>query len=105
MMQRALEGDCEPIFYMGVPVGYVRKYDTRLQIEMARALMPAVFKTPGTALAVQIRDNRSLFIMDSETLAELQQIRREQTLADRAKLARATELPDSSAPTAPAQNP
>jgi hypothetical protein len=21
--QRALEGDCEPVYYMGVPVGYV----------------------------------------------------------------------------------
>jgi hypothetical protein len=35
--QRALEGDLEPVYYMGVPVDYMRKFDTRLQIEMLRA--------------------------------------------------------------------
>src|SRR5262245_14159935 len=35
--QRALEGDLEPIYYMGVVVGYIRKFDTKLQIEMLRA--------------------------------------------------------------------
>jgi hypothetical protein len=35
--QRALEGDLEPVYYMGVPVDYVRKFDSRLQVEMLRA--------------------------------------------------------------------
>lgn len=45
--QRAIEGDCEPIMFMGVPVAYVRKFDSKLQIEMLRAYRPERFKTPG----------------------------------------------------------
>lgn len=76
MMQRALEGDCEPILYMGVPVAWVKKFDSRLQIEMARALMPQEFKTPGSAPIV-LNDNRSVFVMDAATLSELQQLRKD----------------------------
>ncbi len=50
--QRALEGDCEPIFYMGKPVGYVRKFDSRLQIELLRAYKPEIFKTPGANINI-----------------------------------------------------
>ncbi len=39
-MQRAVEGDCEPVYWQGIKVGHVRKFDSRLQIEMLRALMP-----------------------------------------------------------------
>lgn len=45
--QRAVEGDLEPIHYMGVVVDYVRKFDSKLQIELLRAKRPEVFKTPG----------------------------------------------------------
>ena len=45
--QRAVEGDLEPIHYMGVVVDYVRKFDSKLQIEMLRARRPETFKTPG----------------------------------------------------------
>lgn len=38
--QRALEGDCEPVFYMGVRVRYVRKFDGRLHIELLRDPSP-----------------------------------------------------------------
>jgi len=37
-MQRSLEGDVEPIYWQGIVVGYIRKFDSRLQIEMLRAL-------------------------------------------------------------------
>ena len=50
--QRALEGDCEPILYMGLTVGYVRKYDSRLQIEMLRAHKPDTFKTAGVQVNI-----------------------------------------------------
>src|SRR5207244_2062281 len=38
--QRAIEGDCEPVFWQGIEVGHIRKFDSRLQIEMLRAHMP-----------------------------------------------------------------
>jgi hypothetical protein len=43
----ALEGTVEPIYWQGIRCGSVRKYDNRLRIEMLRAHMPRVFKTPG----------------------------------------------------------
>jgi len=33
-MQRCLEGDVEPIYWQGIVVDHVRKFDSRLQIEM-----------------------------------------------------------------------
>jgi hypothetical protein len=38
--QRCLEGDLEPIYWQGRLVDHVRKFDSRLQIEMLRAWMP-----------------------------------------------------------------
>ena len=43
----AIEGDCRPVFQQGVCVGYIREYDSRMRIEMLRALRPHQFKTPG----------------------------------------------------------
>jgi hypothetical protein len=43
--QRALEGDVEPIVYMGVIVGHIRKFDSRLQIELLRAYRSDKFKS------------------------------------------------------------
>lgn len=60
--KRALEGDCEPIFWQGIPVGHVKKYDGRLQIEMLRAHKPDRFKTPGTQPA--IINNQNTFVVD-----------------------------------------
>jgi hypothetical protein len=45
--QRALEGDIEPVFYMGVPVAYIRKFSDKLQIEMLRAYKPDRYKNAG----------------------------------------------------------
>jgi hypothetical protein len=42
----------EPIFYMGIIVGYVRKYDSKLQIEMLRAYKPDTFKTAGVQVNI-----------------------------------------------------
>src|SRR5947207_10896867 len=33
-MQRCLEGNVEPIYWQGIVVGHIRKFDSRLQIEM-----------------------------------------------------------------------
>lgn len=62
--QRALEGDVEPIVYMGVIVGYVRKFDSKLQIEMLRAYRPDKFKTLGTN--VNIGTKGDVFVLAEE---------------------------------------
>jgi hypothetical protein len=73
--QRALEGDVEPVFHLGVPVAYVRKFDTRLQIELLRAYRPDKFKTPGTQ--VNIGTKGDIFVLTEEQRHELQRINRE----------------------------
>ena len=40
---------------MGVPVSYIREYDSKLQIEMLRACRPDRFKTAGVNRG--LRDN------------------------------------------------
>ena len=82
-MQRALEGDLEPVFWQGVEVGHVRKFGSRLQIEMARAHMPDKFKTPGQAL-VNIETGDKILVMDEPTRAKLIDRRREKLLAAKA---------------------
>jgi hypothetical protein len=73
--QRALEGDVEPIVYMGVVVGHVRKFDSRLQVELLRAYRPSNFKTPGTQ--VNIGTKGDVFVLSEEQRHELQRINRE----------------------------
>lgn len=74
--RRALEGDCEPIFWQGIPVGHVKKYDGRLQIEMLRAHKPTQFKTPGSGAGVVLNDNRT-FVVDGPTAELLLNARQE----------------------------
>jgi hypothetical protein len=91
MMQRALEGDIEPIYWQGVKVDHVRRFDSRLQIEMARAHMPDKFKTPGQAL-VNIETGDKILVMDEATRAKLIDRRREKLLGFKAAR-EAKELP------------
>ena len=44
--QRALEGDIEPVYYMGRPVGYIREFSHKLQIEMLRRGVPIGSRLP-----------------------------------------------------------
>jgi hypothetical protein len=81
--QRALEGDVEPVHYMGVPVGYVRKFDSKLQIEMLRAYRPDRFKTPGTQVNIGTRGD--IFVLTEDQRHELQRINREWLLSSSAK--------------------
>jgi hypothetical protein len=73
--QRAVEGDLEPIVYMGVVTGYVRKFDSKLIIEMLRAHRPATFKTPGTNVNVAAKGD--VFVLTEEQRHELQAIHRQ----------------------------
>jgi hypothetical protein len=68
-----------PVFFQGKVVAHVRKYDSRLQIEMLRAHMPKVFKTPGAKVAInnagQITNNT--MIVDAEERNRLITLRQE----------------------------
>jgi hypothetical protein len=73
--QRCVEGDLEPVHYMGDVVGYVRKFSDKLQIEMLRAYRPDRFKTPGTQLNIGTKGD--VFILTEEQRHELQRVNRE----------------------------
>jgi hypothetical protein len=72
--QRALEGDVEPIVYMGVVVGHIRKFDSKLQIEMLRAYRPDRFKTPGVNLNIGVKGD--VFVLTEEQRMEMQAVNR-----------------------------
>ena len=97
--QRALEGDVEPIVYMGVVVGHVRKYDSKLQIELLRAYRPDKFKTPGTQ--VNIGTKGDVFVLTEEQRHELQRINRARIESEQRALA--LSAPAVSAPAAGAR--
>ena len=75
--RRALEGDCEPIFWQGIQVGHVRKFDGRLQVEMLRAHMPSKFKTPGSGQPLVSGNNNQVLIITPEQRDELVRQRQE----------------------------
>lgn len=77
--QRTIEGDCEPVFWQGIEVGHIRKFDSRLQIEMLRAHMPDKFKTPGTG--AQISTTGDVLVLTEEARAKLMQANRERIMA------------------------
>jgi hypothetical protein len=70
-----LEGDLEPIMYMGEPVAYIRKFSDKLQIEMLRAWKPDRFKSPATN--VNIAAKNDVFVLTEEQRHELMRINRE----------------------------
>jgi hypothetical protein len=76
VFQRCLEGDIEPVFYMGEPVAYIRKFDSKIQIEMLRALRPDKFKTPGTNINMGVKGD--IFVLTEEQRRELQDENRRQ---------------------------
>jgi hypothetical protein len=74
----ALEGNLEPVYWQGKIVGHIRKYDSRMQIELLRAHMPHLFKTPGSHAPVISGDNNNKgMIMTAERQDELIRLRRE----------------------------
>lgn len=76
VMQRALEGDLEPVYWQGVVVDHVRKFSDRLQIELLRAHMPNTFKTPGVHGGVNVHTGDQILVMDEETRAKIIEARR-----------------------------
>jgi len=77
--QRTLEGDIEPIYWQGIVVGHVRKFDSKLQIEMLRVHMPEKFKTPGQSGPTIHGDN--VFVITEEMRAKLMEANPERIMA------------------------
>jgi len=78
--QRCL-GDIEPIYWQGIVVGHVRKFDTRLQIEMLKGrTRRATFKTLGQA-PVNVSTGDKILVMDEATRAKLIEKRRQALMA------------------------
>jgi hypothetical protein len=90
----ALEGELEPVYFQGKIVGHTRKFDSRLAIELLRAHMPDVFKTPGSrhAAANVNAPGASGIVMTPEVQAELMAMRQESLRAIEEKKARAIEV-------------
>ncbi len=76
-MRSALEGDLEPVFWQGIQVGHIKKFDNRLRIELLRAHLPTKFKTPGAHSALVSGDGNNVLVIDAATRAELVALRRE----------------------------
>jgi hypothetical protein len=94
VFQRCLEGDLEPIMYMGAPVAYIRKFDSKLQIELLRAWKPDRFKPAGVNVNVGTRDD--VFVLSEEQRHELRKINREWLLTSPLQESRSgTEQPQS----------
>jgi hypothetical protein len=51
-IKAVIEGEPEPVYFQGKIVGHTGKFDSRLAIELLRAHMPDVFKTPGSKVAI-----------------------------------------------------
>ncbi len=64
---------------MGEPVGYIRKFSDKLQIELLRAWRPDRFKTPGTQVNVATRGD--VFLLTEAQRAELRAINRQWLLS------------------------
>jgi hypothetical protein len=74
----AIEGNVEPVYWQGKIVGEVRRYDSRLQIEMLRAHMPDKFKTPGAKVPINSGNSLNVgIVMGEKEIAEIQAARRE----------------------------
>jgi hypothetical protein len=79
--QAALHGELQPVYWQGQIVGHIKKYDSRLRIEMLRAHMPHLFKTPGShAPVISGGNNNKAMIMTAERQDELIR-QRQETLA------------------------
>lgn len=91
--QRSLEGDVEPVWYMGVPVAYIRKFDSKLQIELLRAWKPDRFKTAGVNVNVGTRGD--VFVLTEDQRHELRSINRQFLLESPVIDAEFEKLPDS----------
>ena len=82
VFQRCLEGDLEPIMFMGNPVGYIRKFSDKLQIEMLWALKSLAASSHGDQRQHRGSEERHFFVLTEEQRHELMRINREYLMTD-----------------------
>jgi hypothetical protein len=58
----------------------VRKFDSRLQIEMLRALKPETFRTPGVHGGVNVHTGDQVLVLDEATRMKIIEARRKARL-------------------------
>jgi len=82
----ALEGDVEDVYWQGIRVGQIRKFDTRLRIEMLRAHLPDRFKRDnyGGSVNVSTGPGSHVLVIGPEEQQQLITARRESLLRLRA---------------------
>lgn len=103
-MRSALEGDIEPVYWQGIRVDWIRKFDNRLRVELLRAHMPQTFKTPGSR--VNVNTGNQLFldgggIVDQEKRQKLQEMRQISLARIEEKMANAREVGTPALPPVP----
>jgi hypothetical protein len=77
-MRSAIEGDCESVFWKGIQVGHIRKFDNRLRIEMLRAHMPSKFKTPGSKVSINSGNSPNVgIVIGAKEIEKLVALRQE----------------------------
>jgi hypothetical protein len=76
-LRSAIEGDSEPVYWQGIQVGHIKKFDNRLRIELLRAHLPSKFKTPGSQSPLVAGDNNKVVIFDAAKRAEMIAARQE----------------------------
>jgi hypothetical protein len=92
-IKAVIEGQLEPVYFQGEIVGHIRKFDSRLAIELLRAHMPDKFKTPGSGAAVKENaPGASGLVVTPEVQAELMAMRQESLRAIQEKKAKAIEI-------------
>ncbi len=67
----AVEGEVEPVYWQGEIVGHVRKFDSRLRIEMLRGRMPGKFKQPGASVQINAGQGAQVLVIGEAEKAEL----------------------------------
>ena len=91
-----IEGELEPVYSQGEIVGYTRKFDSRLAIELLRAHMPNTFRTPGAKVNVSTGNQLAggnNYIVDTPEMLRLQAMRQEALRKLAEKKAQAREVP------------
>ncbi len=74
----AVQGNVEPVYWDGAVVGHIKKFDSRLRIEMLRAHLPAKFKQPGTAnVKINAAGGASVLVIGEAERDELVAVRQQ----------------------------
>jgi hypothetical protein len=81
----AMEGELEPVYFQGEVVGHIKKFDSRMQIELLRAHMPQTFKRPGSVTPIIQGGGNQMLVVDEDLRDALVAMRQKSLQAIAAK--------------------